>query len=154
MCKLFKPLDVPKPGDWLFGSKEAHQSFQNYRLPFYNSVTPERISFTFNNLTYSTKISSNNYSNSADYSIVLCKLNAYLQFNSKNNWEESEREKGITETNTELKTFLIICKKDCQMMHIVSWESLYKTFILQIAGFCLWMGQIQGQSWNILICKI
>ena len=42
MCKLFKPLETPKPGDWLSGSKEAHQSFSNYRLPFYNPVTPER----------------------------------------------------------------------------------------------------------------
>lgn len=35
-------MNKPEPGDWLHGHKENHQSFDCYKLPNYNEVTPER----------------------------------------------------------------------------------------------------------------
>lgn len=43
MCELFKPMNVPNSGDWLYGHKEVHQAYDNYKLPYYNKVTPERM---------------------------------------------------------------------------------------------------------------
>jgi hypothetical protein len=42
MVEVFTPLEIPKPGDWLHGSKEVHQSYSSYKLPHYNPVTPDR----------------------------------------------------------------------------------------------------------------
>jgi hypothetical protein len=35
-------MNVPSSGDWLYSHKEVHQAYANYKLPFYNQVTPER----------------------------------------------------------------------------------------------------------------
>ena len=40
ICKLFKPMNVPSSGDWLYSHKEVHQAYENYKLPYYNKVTP------------------------------------------------------------------------------------------------------------------
>lgn len=42
MCKLFKPMNKPEAGDWLYGHPEKHQAFADYKLPNYNQVTPDR----------------------------------------------------------------------------------------------------------------
>jgi hypothetical protein len=42
MIGLFKPMNTPENGDWLYSHKEAHQTYDNYKLPYYNQVTPER----------------------------------------------------------------------------------------------------------------
>lgn len=42
MCKLFKPMNKPDQGDWLYGHPEKHQAFADYKLPNYNEVTPDR----------------------------------------------------------------------------------------------------------------
>jgi hypothetical protein len=42
MSKIFKPIEKPEPGDWLYNQKEKPQPFENYKLPYVNFLTPEK----------------------------------------------------------------------------------------------------------------
>lgn len=42
MTEMFKPMGIPNSGDWLYSMQERHQAYSDYKLPFYNPVTPQR----------------------------------------------------------------------------------------------------------------
>jgi hypothetical protein len=42
LVEIFKPMRMPLSGEWLFSMEERHQAYSDYKLPFYNPVTPQR----------------------------------------------------------------------------------------------------------------
>lgn len=40
MTALFTPMHKPIPSEWLYTMKENYQSFDLYKIPHYNPVTP------------------------------------------------------------------------------------------------------------------